>query len=637
MRRSMAITFIFVLFPFMVAQADTINIPADYSTIQEGIDAAVNGDTVLVAPGTYVENINFLGKAITVKSSNGAQSTTIDGRNPSNPDFGSVVTFNNNEGLNSVLEGFKLVNGTGTKLVNSHGGAIFCNSGSPTIVNNSITRNVAYDGGAICCHYSSPSIRSNLISDNAAYANGGGICCSLYSFPVIALNAITDNTSAYGGGIYCDESDPEIELNTITVNTADYSGGGIYCGDSDPLITKNAISHNGAISGGGGGIYCIGYSNPNILDNSITWNSASIGGGISCSSSSPHIKRNTITGNAVTGGGGGIYCSDYHATIENNIINLNTADQRGGGISFNTSDSTIRSNIITGNSSDDYGGGIFVSSSFPIMSNNTITGNSAVYGGGIACTKSFPNIQNNTIIWNSADQGGGVLCWYACDLKITNSIIWENDSPIGDELWIGTASHPSTVSVSYSDVKTGDGAFYVDSSCILDWGDGMIEADPLFVDPANDDFHLTYNSPCRDTGDNSGTIELLDFENDPRIAWSGTTDIGADEFYTHLYVTGDLTPGGDIQGKLVGIPGTSPVAVFIGFSVRDPAIHTAYGDFYIKPPFLLVALIPILPNGILPLPTRVPATPAAPYDVPAQGLVGLDPDSLTNLYVIKVR
>ena len=79
MRLTIIIVFAFILYSYSTLDADTINIPADYPTIQEGIDAAVNGDTVLVAPGTYVENIDFIGKAITVTSKHGASVTTIDG------------------------------------------------------------------------------------------------------------------------------------------------------------------------------------------------------------------------------------------------------------------------------------------------------------------------------------------------------------------------------------------------------------------------------------------------------------------------------------------------------------------------------------------------------------------------------
>src|SRR5205814_7634056 len=84
----------------------TINVPAAQPTIQAGINAASNGDTVLVAPGTYYENINFMGKGITVTSSGGPSVTTINGGAA-----GSVVMFRTNEGRNSVLSGFTITSG----------------------------------------------------------------------------------------------------------------------------------------------------------------------------------------------------------------------------------------------------------------------------------------------------------------------------------------------------------------------------------------------------------------------------------------------------------------------------------------------------------------------------------------------
>src|ERR1700740_3302824 len=114
---------------------NTLTVPAHYPTIQSAINAANNGDTVLVAPGTYVENINFNGKAVTVTSSNGAVATIIDGNHN-----GTVVTFNHSETLSSVLSGFTIRNGFQS---GGFGAGITITSASPTITSNVVTGNRA--------------------------------------------------------------------------------------------------------------------------------------------------------------------------------------------------------------------------------------------------------------------------------------------------------------------------------------------------------------------------------------------------------------------------------------------------------------------------------------------------------------
>ncbi|MHC4945068.1 MAG: hypothetical protein ACYTG7_18790, partial [Planctomycetota bacterium] len=206
-------------------------------------------------------------------------------------------------------------------------------------------------------------------------------------------------------------------------------------------------------------------------------------------------------------------------------------------------------------------------------------------------------------------------------------------------IWIGPsegAIEPSELTISYSDVEGGKALVYIDPDCTLNWGTGMIDADPLFVDPTGNDFHLTFSSPCKDKGDVSAVTVLHDFEGDPRIAHE-IVDMGADEFYTHLYVTGDPAPGGDVEGKLVGFPGSSPVGLFFGSGVLDPPQTTVWGSFHLQPPWLLLPLIPIPADGVLDLPATIPSSPPAPYDLPMQALIGLNPDSLSNLYVLEVR
>jgi len=144
-----------------ISFATIINVPADYSTIQSGIDAASNGDTVLVSPGTYTENINYNGKIIVVGSlflttsdTSYISSTIIDGGQS-----GSVVTFWYGEDMTTVLSGFTIKNGSG--------GGIYCASSSPSLVNLTISNNLAtWNGGGIYCYNSSPSLINTIVSGN---------------------------------------------------------------------------------------------------------------------------------------------------------------------------------------------------------------------------------------------------------------------------------------------------------------------------------------------------------------------------------------------------------------------------------------------------------------------------------------
>jgi parallel beta-helix repeat protein len=220
---------------------------ADYTTIQAAIDAAGNGDTIIVCPGTYYENIEFDGKNITVQSSNPSSpsivaTTVIDGGKS-----GSVVRFVN--GDTSTLEGFTVRNGNLVKF--GYGGGIYVEQSSPTISGNSITGNTGIDdGGGIYMSYSSPNITDNTITGNTAN-DGGGIYMHSSS-PNITDNTITGNTANDdGGGIFVFSSSPAIIDNTITGNMGTDDGGGIYVYDSSPIITGNIITYNEAQGGGG--------------------------------------------------------------------------------------------------------------------------------------------------------------------------------------------------------------------------------------------------------------------------------------------------------------------------------------------------------------------------------------------------
>jgi parallel beta-helix repeat protein len=286
----------------VAAQAAVITVPTDQPTIQAAIRAAVNGDTVQVSPGTYLENINFLGKAIQVISVQGPQVTVIDGNQA-----GPVVTFNSGEGPQSVLSGFTLQNGKAAVSPALRGGGIRIENSSPTITRNIITNNIAGDGGGgISSSFSSPVIRGNTITNNGQIpgwsggVGGGGVTIVGASAAVLVNNTIAGNSwSASGGG--------------ITLFAA-----------GTPTLQNNIIANNSAASRGGG-IWMVNYSDASIVQNLITGNSAPVGGGVywlvPSGNRGPFLINNTISSND-SPQGSGVFADGFDQQVQliNNIV-----------------------------------------------------------------------------------------------------------------------------------------------------------------------------------------------------------------------------------------------------------------------------------------------------------------------------
>jgi hypothetical protein len=385
------------------AGAKTIYVPADFDTIQAGIDAAVDGDTVLVAPGEYVITapITFRGKAITVRSEAGPDETTTRMGTPTDPERGTVVVFENSETAASVLEGFTITGGRGSWSLSANnwgGGGIIFDASFGTVRNCAIVENTAKNGGGVVAYFGSSATLTNcIIRGNSA-------------------TGITFGVDGYGGGLFCGPS-------------------------SSLTLTKCTITGNSAVRGGGG-VHC--------------WQNLSL-----------VLTYCAITNNTVQYAGGGILCDSGSAILTHCVIARNTRASWGGGIM----------------------------SAFP---------------------EAFITINNCTICENSATEGGGIGCLYGGSAKVTNSIIRGNTASKGNEIYLEQA--PTGFSVAHSNLADGQAGLSVEGGCTLDWGEGNIDADPLFADPNNADFHLKsevgrwdpnsqiwiqdeVTSPCIDVGD----------------------------------------------------------------------------------------------------------------------------------------
>lgn len=333
--------------------ARLIRVPADFSAIQDAIDSASNGDMIIVRDGTYLESIDFRGKAITIRSENGPQGCILRGQEV----LGTLVNFSNGEGLSSVLEGFTITGGASPL-----GGGIYCQSSSPTIRNCVIAgnysfyqRGAAYGGAGIYLNQSSAVIEECLIKENVARGGGYGGGIYLVDSPaqikncsVVGNMALSDSYepgSGQGGGIYSvsysTQAQPIIENCLIAGNLAagdDISdpgrGGGVYLQHSSPTLSKCTIIGNYAVGspgsqGYGGGIACCDTASPQIINSLIAGNIAVSG----------NDGREGADGTEFSGAGlgAGIYCRENssptvtNCTIADNRNSLDRADAGQGG------------------------------------------------------------------------------------------------------------------------------------------------------------------------------------------------------------------------------------------------------------------------------------------------------------------
>ncbi len=493
-------------------------LPGDpYASVQQAIAAATTlaGDTILVAPGTYAERIDFLGKDVRVAGVGDASQTILDGGSA-----GSVVTFASNETSLAVLENFTLRNGLASGAASAtRGGGIRIDTASPTILRCEITLNRAHLGGGVSIEHGSPAfVECGITFNSVAPAGtaptfGAGVYAGAGAHPLFTDCRIDRNdfgasaANLYGGGV-CGGG--TYVRCTIFYNQA-FSGAGVYADSRDPHLVDCFVRRNATASanpgqcGPGGGVV-----GPALCEDTTFLKNKSCGlGGAAyqCTLVRCSLNENEVVavGGSPPGGGGAAYCDLTQCTLLENlargILPLDaTADGGGGGSYFGSAtDCLYLDNVaerangggacftalercrLEGNAARPVDAGQIARGGGAhrvVAHHSSFWGNRATRGGGVAGS----NLSACTVVDNDADQAGGGCIDTTSLTTIASTIVRDNrPDQIGVDLF--------APQVSYCDVAGG-------------WpGSGNFDADPRFFGPETHDHHLKAGSPCIDAGD----------------------------------------------------------------------------------------------------------------------------------------
>lgn len=518
---------------------------AQFTAIGDAIASAGDGETIVVWPGHYLENLDLRGRRLHLRSRDPRDEAVVTATILDGFYNGPAIRFRGDETSATIVEGFFITHGVGQNGGAIHGGDLGVGSAA-TIRFNIIEHNIAfqYGGGIYRC---SGPIENNAVRNNTAVQGGGGF--ALCAGP-IAGNLINANDAEHGGAMFgCNGSTTK---NIFTSNKAT-EGGAIWLtfGEcSFNVFEGNSAADGGAISRGngsihdniiqfnkadneGGGVYS---SSGVIRANTIYKNTAAHGGGIS--GGAGEISDNQILGNWAAVSGGGIYRAA--GSVRANLIDGNAADASGGaaaecGGPFEHN--TVRSNLAPGGGAlADCPGG---------MRYNRFQANSAGDGGALwRCTgRVFGNIfesnralrggalnlcqgtlMHNTFAFNSATTGSAVWTDGSVGLGLRGNIFYRGGgAALGGQVFGGRYDALVSGNCFFgNNALTGVSAERMDELHPIAKGD--FTADPLFINAAapnpapgaipDNDYHLLAGSPCIDKGDWQALAHLPVFDLD---------------------------------------------------------------------------------------------------------------------------
>ncbi|MCI0652829.1 MAG: right-handed parallel beta-helix repeat-containing protein, partial [Planctomycetes bacterium] len=282
-----------------------IEVPVDYLSIQSAIDAAADGDTILVAAGFYAENIDFLGKAIAVLSIDGAAATTINGSEETlGPDFPDVVVFANSEGPDSVLQGFTIEYGSRN--------GIFCDGASPTILDNVIQNNLRDGVGLID---SSPAFEGNVVRNHSGFVSQELVAFGEYLL-VIRNCEFSGHDSDFGAAAYFSQDSQDV--SSVVLEDCTFVGNSVGIGCAGILGNLPIIMRDCTFAGNSTGLYGPGAAFFAVAGLPI--------------GTAVVLERCVFSDNAGDYGGALALAEDLNALLTNCVFAENTAATRGGAL-----------------------------------------------------------------------------------------------------------------------------------------------------------------------------------------------------------------------------------------------------------------------------------------------------------------
>jgi hypothetical protein len=566
-----------------------------YSSIQDAVDAASDGDTIKVAAGTY-DTVVTLGtytqvviiyKSVTIQ---GGYTTAFT--EPPDPAGNPTILDAQGQGrviaatgeltsINPTIAGLHITGGDasgfgGAVAGGDAGGGVYALGAAVTISDCTIYSNTASTvgrglGGGVYAYSGTITLAGNTVSNNTAstagQGYGGGVCAESAAITLTG-NTVSNNTAStasvidgkgVGGGICVLSGQATLSGNAVQGNTADTGkrglGGGIALADGDFALSGNIVQSNTASAAGtgyGGGIYLadgdFALSDSTVQSNTASTAGGGCGGGIALANGDFALSGNTIQNNTAStagaGYGGGIQLDTGDITFEDNTVQLNVASTitngQGGGLAMWYSNATLSRNAILSNTAtlnagaNGQGGGLFAQSCLTLTNNIVADNHASFQGSGLWIGGSAGDPSDGRLLHTTITGNRGSASAIHVDGYTT--LAFTNTIIAIPSIAGIAATAPSTVTLETT-LWHGDGSWIWWPSKVTTSND--VTGDPAFIDPSGWDYHLGAGSAAVDRGLDTGVGTDIDGDQRPidgDCNGTAAADIGADESPCQCYI-----------------------------------------------------------------------------------------------------